>query len=200
MIETYKMMNRIRIEKYQKTSNEDLAKMYIDEQNPSILAEMYCRNFKWWYNIASSYKYVNVPMQDKADICTTILHKAMMTYNGSTKFITYATIRICNNLYTLAMKYKNVCTYSLDKMREDMDGEDYEKNFDIPAYNEDLSAELQAEFKYANLSDNEIRMCNLLIENPNIKNSELSEILGVHRHSVRNMKLQLQTKLAFLRV
>ena len=203
MINTFKMMNQVRMDKYKNVSNEDLAKEYRDNQSPSILAEVFCRNFSWWQSICHNSAYNCIDGQDKVDAVVMRIHSALSTFNGNSKFITYATkcitLELNRKLQYFTYKGRTEKVYSLDKMREDMDNTDFEENFDVPDYDEDRNAELRVGLSTCNLNDKEKLMCQAIMDNNGITNCELATMLGVHRHTVRNMKTALQTKLAFLR-
>lgn len=204
MVDTFRLMNQIRLDKYQEISQEDLAVEYQATNNQSIIAEIFCRNFKLLCSVIYEARYNLVEQQDKVDSAVCAVYRALDKFDVSRNlmFNTFLIKNVRSNLATHMAKImqKRHCQnmYSLDEMKENTDNHEYEKNFQLfaPKYTEQI--DLSVDLSKTNLSEREKIMCEAIMENPNISNTELSEILKCHRHTVRNEKYILQQKLAFL--
>lgn len=204
MVDTFRLMNQIRLDIYKDFTQEELVGEYQKEENQSILAELFCRNFKSLCAVIYEARYNIIEKQDKVDCAMWSVYRALNNYD-ITKPVHFNTFLITNLRKRLATCMQQVlqkrhCSsvYSLDEMKENTDNNEYEKNFQIfvPSHAEQIN--LSFDINNAGLSDREKVMCKAILDNPNISNIELSQILKCHRHTVMKEKRELQQKLAFL--
>jgi len=204
MVDTYRLMNQIRLIDYSGKTNEELVALYQNTNDQSILAEMFCKNFKLFCSIVYQSNYRSIDNADKVDAVLQSLNKAMKYYNHD-KVISFNTFvtrciksRLASHIQYLTQKRHQGITYSLDALRENTDNEEYNKNILTEKDNSFDNVDFSVDFSLSDLSEREKLMCKLIMENPNISNCELSEALNCHRHTIAKEKKILQTKLAYL--
>ena len=195
--ETYNLMNKVRMDKYLDISNEDLAKAYKDDFNPSILAEVFCRNVKLWSNIVYNVKYSGMDIEDRSDSCVEALDRALKTFDSdkAVKFCTYAVTIITTAMARLYIYYSGKNRLDRPNSYEDLCDNTY-----FEAQNAQPENKFDLELSMSKLNDKEKKLCELIAYNPGIKDVELAQILNVHRHTVASMKRGLAGKLSFLGV
>lgn len=204
MVETYKLMSQIRLDTYKNCTNEELCAIYAKSMNQSVLAEMYCRNFKTWCGVAYNSKFYAINGADKASFVLQVIHKSMLKYALDKKcsFVTFCVScisrRLVAQIHYLTTQSRNMNVYSLDYMKEKTEC-DYEANFVNTQVDEISNVEFMQVLRDSGLSDKEMFVCKLIMENPNITNIEIARELDVHRHTIAKCKNSLSNKLAFLR-
>ena len=204
MVDTFKLMNQIRLSEFSDISQEQLAVDYQKTENQSIIAEIFCRNFKLLCSVIYEPRYRLVDNQDKVDSVMCAIHRALIKFDISKNFmfntflITNVRSAVTTYLYKVYQKRHCQNVYSLDEMKEKTDNNEYESNFEL--YNTSVADQvnMSVDLYNAGLSEREIIMCKAIMENPDISNQELSEILKCHRHTIRHEKNILQQKLSFL--
>lgn len=205
MVDTFKMMNKIRLVKFVNVSDEDLL-INNDVNNQSVIAELYCRHFKMWLTIANKPKFAYVDKADKSSFVLQGLYDAIQnySYDKQVQFKTFAYRCVNNALVGVMLKSKKHDNWlqrndvSLDSLIELNDGNPYELNFDVPADDELSNVDLICMINSSDFTDREKLLCRAIMEDPYISDIELSEILKVHRHTVRTDKIKLRSKLAML--
>ena len=204
MVDTYKLMNQIRLSQFSEKSNEELVAIYQNEVNQSALAEIFCKNFKLFCSVVYESKYRYIDNADKVDSVLQSLHKGMLRFkieNGvsfNTFIVRCIRGRLATQISYFTQKRHQGITYSLDAMRENTDNEEYNINIITAEDTAFENVELSVDFSLSGLSEREKLMCKLIMNNPKISNSELSKALNCHRHTVAKEKSGLQTKLAYL--
>lgn len=205
MIGTYKLLCQLRVEENFKLSNEELCKKYIDTKlNPTVLAELFCRNFNFWNNIAC--KFSTLDSQEIASIILDRISHSAQCFDLSLgfKYLTFATKVILTQLYGMLNSSKNIYNvkdiYSLDAMIERTDGNNFEENFLVNTISEYDKIDLIYTIINSDLSKNEKSMCLVIINNPGVNYNEIAEYLNIHRHTVRGLREKLQLKLKNLEI
>ena len=204
MVDTFRLMNQIRLVQFANTPFEDLAAEYQKTNNQSIIAEVFCRDFKLLFRVISEPKYNAVDKQDKVDAVLRVVYRGLEKFSPdkAVSFNTFLVAGVRRKLATyiqyLAQKKRSGTVYSLDYMKESMDNNEYEVNFDLPDSDYTKSVEFSMDMLNAGLSERQKIMCAAIMDNPKISNVELAEILKCHRHTVCAEKKILQQKLAFL--
>lgn len=213
MINTYRLMTKILVPENKKFTNEELAIMYQERTNASILAEIFCRNFSQWLFMVNKANFRNLDMADKVSIVLDRLDKALKSYDISKgfKFTTWGNKLILmeltnkNNYFKHALRSETVLVSinGASSPNEDLDINEINENkasliVDSTIENEFNTIDLKVTINNSKLSDKEKLICNIIIDNPGITDLEISEMMKVHRHTVRNLKLGLRNKLAFI--
>lgn len=208
MQQTYKMFNALRQPEFSKLTNEQLAAAYKETQNQAILAEMFCKNIKWWQSIITHSLFNPIEKTDKVSYCVERIHSAMLTYNGSTKFITYATrviqIKLYQQLEHLSYCGRGEVVLSLEGLAEAANSnssrkELFEGNFDAPQKDLFKAAEIKYDLEQTNLTEKEKAVCVEILYDSKISNTDIAAHIGVHRHTVEHIKKSLQVKLSYLK-
>lgn len=203
MVSTYKLMSQVLVDEYKGLSNEELAKQYQVEENPSILAEVFCRNFKLLCGLAFKPQFKFYLDKDIIASDTVIsLDKALRTFdiNGDYKFMTYAgrviTLQLQWQLNRLNHKGRNEQVFSIDEFTQDTDDELFEDNF-VKEDNFDIDlVNLYYDIDNSNLKDVEKQVCKIILTNPRITEREIGEKLNISRMSVHILKVKLREKLS----
>lgn len=205
MVDTFKMMNRIRLVKFADISDEDLLKNN-SANNQSVIAELYCRHFKLWFTIANKPKFSYIDKADKSSFVLQGLYDAIQNYScdKQVQFKTFAYTCVNNALVGVMLKSKKHDNWlqrndvSLDNLIELNDGNPYEINFDVPTVDELSKVDLMCLINSSDFSDREKLLCKAIMDDPYITDIELSELLKVHRHTIRTDKIKLRNKLTLL--
>lgn len=207
MVNTYRLMSKVLIPENGKYTNEELAIIYQENRNPSILAEIFCRNFSQWLFITNKRSFYRMDNEDKVSIVLDKLDKALTSFDITKgyKFTTYA-----NRLIILELTNKK--NYFNHYRRNDVlvsslyensgDDENYCKIeneasiiTDFVNQNEIDMINLKQSIQESNLSEKEKLICDIILDNPGITDLEISDMMKVHRHTVRNLKLGLKSKI-----
>jgi DNA-directed RNA polymerase specialized sigma subunit len=203
MVGTFRLMSQIRQQKFMGQSNEKLVEEFKKTNNQSILAELFCRNFTLISKVFYEPVYSYIDKDDKISSVLSCIYNSATNFdiNKGYAFNTFMIkcIRSGFNLHIQHLSYRNRNAnnlYSLERMCEDFENQNIETNF-IKPYDESYDKiELISNIDRSNLSESEKIMCKAIIEDSSITNNELAELLECHRHTVRNMKNNLKTKLS----
>ena len=203
MVDTYRLMTQVRLPEYKNESLEHLAAEYKVTNNQSILAEVFCREFKLWCSLVYSSRFSNVNRADLVSDCLSSIHRCLISFNPEykAKVTTYITKDMYCAFITLAYKAardKNRLNYSLEYLTEKNDNNSYELNFIKPKNVEMSEIELLEAIRVSGLSEKERIMCKAILDDPYISNTELADVIKVHRHTIRAMKQTLQRKLSWI--
>ena len=208
MVSTYRLMSQVLLDENKKYTNEELAVMYQRKKDPSVLAEIYCRNFPQWVHMVNKPKFYNILNDDKVSIVLCELDKALLHFDISKgfKFTTFANKFIAMGLYN---KLEHVNRKNNAKLVQFVSSSEFEES-DIGVLVDDTIEELQyAEDRYSdielkatiqmsNMREREKEICFIILDNPGITDIEIAGMLKVHRHTVSTIKHGMQQKLNFL--
>ena len=204
MVNTFRLMNQIRLEEFKVKKLENLVYEYKSTNNQSIIAEIFCRNFKLLSAVVYEQRYKFIDKDDKVDAVMQAICCAVDRFdiNKNVAFNTFLVKNLRCQLYNYVailtqQRHKGI-VYSLDAMRDNTDNEDYDVNILKTDYNDLDNVLLNVDLNTAGLSEREAIMCKAIMDNPNITNCELAELLKCHRHTIAKEKIILQQKLAFL--
>lgn len=199
MIKTYNILKQKTENNLKNYSNEELALIYQETNNSSIVAEVFCRNFNYWLKLSCQLKCV--PYDERISIILEKIHTGMETYkiDQGANLLTY--IRSCvynvSGGYTTKNKYKNRFVEGIN-ISIDEETEEGTKLLDIiPGDNSDLdTAILKLTIDtHKGLNKREKELCNLIIDSPNIETYEIGNLLHITTQRVWELKKDLQKKL-----
>lgn len=190
MFNTYQFCKKVARQEYMNIDFSDLADMYQETHDDSIVATVYIRV----YGLAKRglEKFYSLNSEDKAELILEKIRACLETYTKQkkAKFTTYFYSTINRKAQDIIAKetdhqgnYRDmffVCS-SLDALQE--------KGYD---------ASIEAEFeeteilKGKKLRDSEIRFCHLVMSNPHkMTTTEIAQELGMSRQGVINLKKRL---------
>ena len=202
MVATYRLMSQILSDENKNLSNEELVAKYNKSFNPSVLAELFCKNFKLLCGWAFKPQYKS--RIDKDDIVSYVLEsleRAVKTYkpDSGCVFNTYlgrvVNLQLQWALNRLNHKGRAERVLSLDKFEEDNDNEDNEIGYiNYDNYGLDLT-NLYYTIDKSFLSDTDKQVCYIILENPRITEFEIADKLKCSRGKVHNIKNRLRVQL-----
>lgn len=207
MVSTYRLMSQVLLDSNKKFSNEELAIKYQENQEPSVLAEIFCRNFPEWVHMVNRSQFYNISNDDKVSIVLEKLNTALLYFDitRGIKFTTYANkliaMELYNKMYSLkrngrdSMKCVHVVSSSEagDFVGSNELVEDTVSQLQFTENQYDM-IELKSSIYKSNMTEREKQMCMIILDNPGITDIEISEILKVHRHTVRHIRLGMKQK------
>lgn len=189
-----------------KFTNEELAIKYQEKQEPTVLAEIFCRNFPQWLHMTSKFSFARMDNEDRVSVVLDKLNQALLTFDVAKgyKFTTYA-----NKL--IAMELKNKTNYFLHNKRDvvkcvsivpESGDDDVENNALVDKtigglqYEDTHFAELELRVAIQNsdMTEREKMVCNIILDNPGITDMEIADMMKVHRHTVRHLKIGMRQK------
>ncbi len=200
MIKTYNLLNLIRKTDYKKFTNEELAKLYQINNDEFIIAELYCRNFNYWYKLGTLINFIR--SEEKASIILENINYALKNYNirRGVSLLTYTSKYIYNAFGGLKTKKKfknreeenkiislDICDSQHNRLMSDI----------IEDTNNDLDAcILKLTIDTDNsLTDFEKKLCHIFIDNPYIEIKEIGEEMHVTTQYIWHIKKRLAKKL-----
>ena len=207
MVSTYRLMSQVLLDSNKKFSNEELAIKYQENQEPSVLAEIFCRNFPEWVHMVNRPQFYNISNDDKVSIVLEKLNKALLYFDVTRgiKFTTYANKLIAMELYnkrgSLHRKGRDSIKCVQVVSSSEIEGcvgsnELVEDTVSTLQFNESEyeMIELKSSIYKSNMTEREKQMCMIILDNPGITDIEISELMKVHRHTVRNIRLGMKNK------
>lgn len=206
MVNTYRLMSQVLDAENKKFTNEELAIKYQEKQEPTVLAEIFCRNFPQWLHMASNLSFARMDNEDRVSVVLDKLNQALLTFDVAKgyRFTTYA-----NKL--IAMELKNRSNYFRHNKRDVVtcvsivgeSGEDdvenntlVDKTIEGLQYEDTHFAELELRVAIQNsdMTEREKMVCNIILDNPGITDMEIADMMKVHRHTVRHLKIGMRQK------
>lgn len=207
MVSTYRLMSQVLIEENKKFTNEELAIKYQEKQEPSVLAEIFCRNFPMWIKCANSSYFSRVPNDEKTSVVVERLNHAMLHFDITKgfKFTTYANKVIMMGLYREVQYFKHdsmdvancVPITNLTNENTNIDkGCLIDDTVEQLQYSEELydDVELRESIQNSNMKEREKLVCNIILDNPGITDIEIANMLKLHRHTIRKIKIDMRNK------
>lgn len=205
MINTYNFLKNTitKGEKFKQMDDISLCKLYQDTKNEEIITYEFCKHLKLWLRISQRFK--NLPSsEDIPSLVLIAIERALRTFDleKNIKFITYVGTVVFreleNKIYFSAKR--NINCISLEDTvggeTEDITYQDIIKD-ERDIFNE---FEIRDYLEKAPLKKEELELCKILMEsNSKISNKELAETLNKHRHTIRNIKISLKSKLVGLK-
>jgi hypothetical protein len=193
MESTYK--NLLNLSKLFETQGRDInvvTLQYRKSQDPIQFAYIFCKLYP--FMVTQTDKYFYLTDQDKASHCIEELSKAISNFklqeNGSiqTLFGVYLNNRL--RAETQQLQY--------NKRKANNAASDYESLTYAYDDRQFESVDLLETLKSMDLSDNELRYCQLIIRDADkIKDTDIAKLLGISSAAITYIKNRLQKKLQF---
>lgn len=181
-------------------TTEELVQAYRSGRQTEVIAYMYCNNYKLFR--LTTNRFFGLTQDDKDSYLLEEIAKAFETYDSTkTSKSVKMTSLVCTYIYnrlrteTQALQKASRATLNYATGFDDLGEMDR-----IEEASEESSfsyAEMYQMVEQLDLTDNEKECCKIIIlNNDNIKNSEIAEILGISRAGVGHIKKSLKLKLA----
>lgn len=187
MVETYKQLKQIITKDFKKYSNEDLVELYKNSKDDQIIAELYCRNLKYWYRLGQ--KIFTISEEEKVSIILEKIYSCILEYdrNKNASFVSFVYVAVNNVFGGIKIKdkfknrYKELDMLNLDNEIPGTDGLNIIDTIEDPSTENEFRAII---LKLAIEKDNtltkyEKRFCQIVIDNPGIELKGIGEIMHV---------------------
>ena len=200
MIKTYNLLNGVRSDNYKKFTNEQLARLYQRNNDDLIIAELFCRNFGYWFKLSNLINFIH--HEEKASFILENINYALKNYNirKGVGLVTYTSRYIYNTFGGLKTKrkFKSREQESMIISLENPNCDTHKKMIDsIQANNNDFDTcilKLTIDTDKS-LTDLEKRLCYIFIDNPRIEIKEISKEMNITTQYVWIIKKRLAKKL-----
>ncbi len=174
-----------------------LVEEYNDGRQTEVISFIFCHNYQL-LRMASN-RYYGLSMDDKDSFILEEIAKAIDNYNSdkNTKLITLITTYVRNRLRTETQALQANARKTLDYATSFEDLGEMDRLWEAGDNTSFSYAEMYELVNTLELTENERKCCEIIIlNNEDIKNSEIAELLGISRAGVGHIKKSLKTKLS----
>ncbi len=203
MMETYRTLRELANLHTGTNTNEEIALMYQQSEDPVLLAYMYCNNLGGWESMTKDF--FSLSTSDIESFVLEEIHSAMLKYDPKrgASFFTIVGHFIKNRLRN------EVTTLLYEKRKINLNADSYEGMLESPEIgfkhsgivddNINSIDLLETLSKDESLTENEYKYCEIIIKEiadpRHIKDSEIAARLNVTSAAVHYMKKSLKRKL-----